>query len=110
MNVPSREELDALVEEGDGPCVSMFMPMKRGGAETLENPTRFKNLLREAERRLIAEGLRQIQVKALVKPTEGLLQDRVFWQHQADGLAASSSRLKVPWYIPPGSRPMQVSS
>jgi len=88
MNVPSRDDLTALISAPEGPCISMFMPMKRGGAETLENPTRFKNLLREAEKRLLDDGLREIEVKALLKPAAGLLEDRAFWQHQADGLAA----------------------
>jgi hypothetical protein len=108
MNVPSREELDALVQEGDGPCVSMFMPMKRGGAETLENPTRFKNLLREAEKRLVSDGLREIEVKALAKPAEDLIADRSFWQHQAEGLAAFLSRRGFRYYRVPMAFPELV--
>lgn len=58
-----------------------------GGRETEQDPIRFKNLLRQAEERLLAEGMRSVQVRDLLKAPQRLLQDQAFWRHQSDGLA-----------------------
>jgi hypothetical protein len=68
-------------------CVSLFMPTHRAGREIEQDPIRFKNLLREAEERLIGEGLRSPEVQEIIKRPQLLLQDRGFWQRQSDGLA-----------------------
>jgi hypothetical protein len=70
-----------------GLCVSIFMPTHRAGAETQEDPIRFKNLLREAEERLLASGLGTPETHELLKPAQRLLWDVHFWRHQSDGLA-----------------------
>jgi len=76
-------------------CVSLFMPTHRAGREMEQDPIRFKNLLREAEERLTAKGLRPSEVQELLKEPRRLLQDRGFWQGQSDGLAVffSADRL-----------------
>jgi hypothetical protein len=61
--------------------------MHRAGVETLQNPVRCKNLLRQAEERLLACDLRPQQVAALLAPVQQLLDDYAFWQHQSAGLA-----------------------
>jgi len=63
------------------------MPTHRAGRGTEQDPIRFKNLLREAEERLRAKGLRAPEVQELLKESRRLLQDRGFWQRQSDGLA-----------------------
>lgn len=68
-------------------CVSLFMPTHRAGRETEQDPIRFKNLLREAEERLMDKGLRSAEVQEMIKRPQLLLQDRGFWQRQSDGLA-----------------------
>jgi len=68
-------------------CVSLFMPTHRAGRETEQDPIRFKNLLREAEERLMGKGLRSPEVQEIVKRPQLLLQDQGFWQRQSDGLA-----------------------
>ena len=87
MNVLTRNNLNLLMEVHKGPCVSVFMPMHRSGPETQQDPIRLKNLIREAEERLIARGLRAPEAKELLGPAEKLLQDGLFHQHQSDGLA-----------------------
>jgi hypothetical protein len=68
-------------------CVSLFMPTHRAGREKEQNAIRFKNLLREAEERLLDRGLRSPDARELLKEPQRLLQDPSFWQHQSDGLA-----------------------
>ena len=87
MNVLTRNNLKLLMAIHQGPCVSIFMPMHRSGAETQQDPIRFKNLLQEAEELLIARGLCSPETKELLGPAERLLRDGLFRQHQSDGLA-----------------------
>ena len=87
MNVLTRNNLNSLMAVHKGPCVSVFMPMHRSGPETQQDPIRLKNLIREAEERLIARGLRTPEAKELLEPAERLLRDGLFRQHQSDGLA-----------------------
>ena len=87
MNVLTRNNLKLLMETHRGLCVSIFMPMHRSGAETQQDPIRFKNLLREAEERLIARGLPAPQAKELLESAQKLLQGDLFRHHQSDGLA-----------------------
>lgn len=70
-----------------GWCVSLFMPAHRAGRETEQDPIRFKNLLRQAEERLLTKDMRAAQVRDLLKAPQRLLQDQAFWRHQSDGLA-----------------------
>ena len=91
MSFFSRDELRTLVERDEGPCVSIFMPTHRAGAETQQNPIRVKNLTREAEKQLIEGGLPSRGAKELLVPLKGLLEDALFWRYQSDGLAMFSS-------------------
>jgi hypothetical protein len=77
----------AFLDRHFGWCVSLFMPTHRAGRGTEQDPIRFKNLLREAEERLTAKGLRAPEVQELLKESRRLLPDRGFWQRQSDGLA-----------------------
>lgn len=87
MNPEFREELKELVQKQGGPCVSIFMPTHRVGAEVQQNPIRLKNLLRESEQQLVALGTRQADARELLSTAQGLLADGYFWRQQADGLA-----------------------
>jgi hypothetical protein len=86
MNVFTRNELKTLMEKTEGPCVSIFMPTLRGGVQSQQNPIRFKNMLREAEERIVASGLRPPEAKELLEPAQKLLQDGPFWR-QSNGIA-----------------------
>ncbi len=88
MNLLSKEGLKTLIEKPEGWCVSIYMPTHRAFPETRQDPIRFKNLIREAEERLKATGLRSPEIRKLLKPAKALMKDGLFWQYQADGLAA----------------------
>jgi hypothetical protein len=87
MNTLNRDDLRTLMGKHKGLCVSIFMPTHRAGTETQQDPIRFKNLLREAEERLLASGLGTPEAHELLKPAQRLLWDVHFWRHQSDGLA-----------------------
>jgi hypothetical protein len=91
MNIVTRDDLRDLVAVQGGPCVALYQPTHRVGPDSRsyarQDPIRFKNLLRAAEQRLKAAGLRAAQARELLGPARQLLDDPVFWQYQADGLA-----------------------
>ncbi len=87
MDTLTRDDLKYLAETENGWHVSLFMPTYTVGADTAQNPIRCHNLLREAENRLQALGMRAVEVRELLSPAQRLLKDTTFWQSQADGLA-----------------------
>src|SRR4030042_232485 len=101
MNVLTRNNLNSLMAVHQGPCVSIFMPMHRSGPETQQDPIRFKNLLREAEQRLITQGLPAPEAKQLLESAQKLLQGDLFHQHQSDGLAMFLSAEMFRYYLLP---------
>jgi hypothetical protein len=87
MNVFSQDELKALMGKHQGLCVSIFMPTYRTGAESQQNPIRFRNLLRTAEEKLLAGDMRPQEIKGLLEPAQALPGNVLFWRRQSDGLA-----------------------
>ena len=87
MNAFSQDELKALMEKHQGPCISIFMPTFRSGQESQQNQIRFRNLLRAAEEKLLAGGLRPQEIKVLLEPAQALPGNVLFWRRQSDGLA-----------------------
>lgn len=101
MKLMTKNDLKNLIEKQKGLCISIFMPTHRAGPETRQNSIRFKNLLGEAERQLLATGIRAAEMKKLLKPAQALLNDRPFWQHQSDGLAMFLSQETFRYYSLP---------
>lgn len=89
----THETLASLLDEREGPCVSIFMPTHRMGPETEADTVHLKNLLGDVADRLEARGLRRPEAQSLLEEPAALLGDGRFWQHQLDGLAL---------YIAPG--------
>lgn len=83
----SQAALRTLAETRDQGCVSIYMPTHRVGIDTQQDPIRLRNLLAEAEKRLLAAGLKTPAARAIVAQAEELLPRQLFWQHQHEGLA-----------------------
>jgi len=81
------DQLNLLAQQTAGLCVSIYLPTRRAGQDTQQNSIRFKNLLRDAEKRLLSLGMGPRQVDGLLKPAQALVYDAYFWSHQYDGLA-----------------------
>lgn len=86
MSLLSLEDLKTLVEASDGVSLSLYLPTVKAGAETQQNPIRFKNLIKQAEARLQECGLSHTEAVDFLKPAMDLDQND-FWQHQDEGLA-----------------------
>ncbi|MEG4840281.1 hypothetical protein [Microcoleus sp. B9-D4] len=67
MNLISVEGLKALVQQSPGLCVSIYMPVARS-TEIKQNPIRFKNLIREAEHKIVEYGFDKKEAMELLEP------------------------------------------
>lgn len=83
----SKPDLKMFADQPSGVAVSLYMPTVQAGAETQQNPIRYKNLVREIETRLTALELESAAVQTVLEPFQPLLEDDDFWQHQSHGLA-----------------------
>lgn len=87
MDIFTTQDLHNLITSQAGWHVSLFMPAHRYGRETEQDRIRYRNLLNQAEKRLLEKNLRVPDVKKMLKPAERLLLDSAFWRGQSDGLA-----------------------
>jgi hypothetical protein len=73
-----RDHLLELAEERQGPCISIFQPGDPPGREALEGPIRYKNLLDEAEDRLVEQGMRRPDARDILREAWALHGDPAF--------------------------------
>jgi len=90
MTVLTREEIQKLSGRPGKGTVSIYMPTNRA-SDIEQNQIRLKNLLARAEQEMIEEGLRTTDAKKVLQPARELLPNRLYWQHQSDGLAVFTS-------------------
>jgi len=107
MNTLSTDELKSLVDEHTGPCVTIALPTHRAGPDTRQNPIRYKKLMRDAEERLLAGGLRAPETLQMLEPARKLLDNTPFWQHQGEGLVVFVSPKLFRYYQLP-SKPEEL--
>lgn len=81
------KNLELLLAEAASPCVSVYLSSHRTAVENQRDPIRFKNLLRQAEDRLVQRGMRRPDLQQLLEPAHRLLQNTGFWQQLGEGLA-----------------------
>ena len=103
MDLLSKEELKNLLDLRDKFCVSIYMPTEKAGTETRQNPIRFKNLVNEAESKLVSSGLSASQVDEFLQAAKALIDNYDFWQHQETGLACFISQNQMHYYRLPHS-------
>ena len=87
MDILNPTALKSLIAEQGKWCVSLYMPIHQVGREQQQDPIRLKNLLAQAETKLLANGLRRPEIQELMRPAEELLWSKDFWQRPGDGLA-----------------------
>lgn len=102
MDILTMQELKTLSETKSDFSISIFLPTHRSGRETEQDPIRFKNLLNDAENRLLDEGVRRPEVVTFLKPARDLLFKSDFWRHTSDGLALFLSADVFKTYRLPG--------
>jgi hypothetical protein len=87
MDLFTREHLSTLVNQHEDPCVSIYIPTHRAGADTRQDPIRFKNQLQDVTRKLEQRDVPAAAIRKVLGPAEAWLKETHFWQHQSDGLA-----------------------
>ncbi len=101
MDILNPTDIKSLISQQGKWCVSLYIPTHRVGREQQQDPIRLKNLLAEAETKLLSNGLRRPEVEALMRPAEELLWRDDFWRHLSDGLAIFlSNNLSVIYRLP----------
>jgi len=101
MTLISREEIKTLLEQPRQNSVSIYMPMHPAGPEVRQDPIRFKNLIKEAEARLIDAGVEQNDaVELLAKAHQ--LDSSGFWEQMGEqGIAVFISKDIFRYYTLP---------
>ncbi|HLU32122.1 MAG TPA: hypothetical protein VK088_10195 [Acidimicrobiia bacterium] len=87
MDLITTADLQRLIEGGEAPLTSIYLPMQRKGPETRQNPLVLKSALKQVGDELENREMRRPDIEAYLKPAATLLDDSSFWQHQEDGLA-----------------------
>jgi len=89
------DDLRALVERKQWPCVSLYLPTHRAGRkETQEDPIRLRNAVAKAREQLVRTGYPEDLAAELLAPAADLVSSRDFWLERADGLALSQKRIR----------------
>lgn len=87
MDTITIDELKQFLPSQSGWHISMYVPTEYKGQATEQNRIRYKNLLQEAEQRLISKEMRTPEVRQLLEPAQQLLEKPGFWRYQSHGLA-----------------------
>lgn len=84
-----KEELEILLREREGPCVSLFLPItvvsnREWQAEALV----LRNLINQAKTRLVARGMAPADSERMLSPVSAMTEaNKAFWSEQRNGLA-----------------------
>lgn len=86
MNAFTPQELNRWLGLTASPCVTIYFPTTRGtGAQA--GAIRLKNMLSQAETRLLAQGFSDVECVKLLKPGYKLAEDDRAWKDLGDGMA-----------------------
>lgn len=101
MQLISREEIHALLEQPKQNSISIYMPIQTAGPEVRQNSIRFKNLIRKAEAHLIDAGLDHNEAMELLAQAHQIDQPN-FWEKIGDpGIAIFVSQDIFRYYTLP---------
>lgn len=86
MKILGRKEIEALIDTKSDYCISIYLPVHRLGDQ--QDSLRYKNLLVEAEKLLVAKGMRSAEAVKLLAPEHELAGEVEYWMNMgAEGLA-----------------------
>ncbi len=77
---------EVILAEHEAPCLSLYQPTARQHPDNLQDPIRFRNLVKQ-----LAGSLQQKyptrEIEPLLAPLHAMAEDADFWNHNLDGLA-----------------------
>lgn len=83
----TRETILDLIAQAGNPSISIFLPTHIKGEQIQQDPIRFKNLLKQAEKKLNDHKVDQATIDNLLEEPRKCLDQPLFWQHADKGLA-----------------------
>ena len=88
MQEVTKKVIEKLIEEKEGPYISVYMPtVAAASIEVKKMPIQLKNLLNLVKKELQEkQKMNARDIEKLLEPANNLLGDRVFWQNQKKGL------------------------
>lgn len=86
MHSLSHDYPEMLLNHAQPPCLSLYQPTHRQHPDNVQDPIRFRNLVKQLEESL-RQKYPQRDVAPLLAPFEALAGDEAFWNHTSDGLA-----------------------
>ena len=86
MNSLALDYPAVLLRNEETPCLSLYQATHRQHPNNVQDPIRFRNLVKELEASL-RQQYPQREVAPLLAPFEALADDAAFWNHTTDGLA-----------------------
>ncbi|MFC1546522.1 hypothetical protein ACFL4O_02255 [bacterium] len=98
MDMVKKNNLEELLSCQKGCCVSMFMSTSRKGIDAHQNSVKFKNLIKDAEKRLKESSMSISEIKQLLKPAKKIIDEISFWEHQSDSLGVFISEACFKYY------------
>jgi hypothetical protein len=90
MELLNKELIQELLAVDQATCLSLYMPAHRSHPENLQDPIRFKNLVKQLEESLMLKYSGS-EAKKHLEPFEALFTDESLWNHTMDGLAVFSA-------------------
>jgi hypothetical protein len=87
VDIPTREELRALLAERDPLSVTIYLPTTPLTQETDACRMALGNVVRDVAARLDAEGAGRRERESVIEQIEDLIEDDEFWRFQARSLA-----------------------
>jgi len=87
MQLLSQSEFKQLSQSASDYSTSIYLPTHVAGAEIQQDPIRLKNLLNQAEEKLLQAGMDKRAASQMLQPGHALLEDDRFWRYQSHGLA-----------------------
>ncbi|MGC8490593.1 MAG: hypothetical protein ACP5SH_02535 [Syntrophobacteraceae bacterium] len=92
MDLILQDEIRELMRKRSDSCVSLYLPTHKTGRDTLQDPIRLDNLLRGAEKELVAGGVRASEARELLQPAQDFLKEATTTRRLTDGLSMFISR------------------
>lgn len=80
-----------ILEDREGPCLSLYQPTHRDFPQRQQDPIRFRNLVRSLETSL-QQKYPNREIAPLMAPFHALADDTGFWEHNLDGLAVLGAK------------------
>lgn len=82
----NNEIIEVLESVNGGPCLSLYQETHRTSPDNIQDPIRFRNLVRLLELSL-REKYPESNVQDFMQPFDSLAKDHEFWAHTLEGLA-----------------------